>query len=44
LQAVALARYPDDMAWTTPAGITYLAFIASTLVVGLAAHPRKPLL
>lgn len=39
LQAVALARYPADMTWTSASGIIYLAFIASTLVVGLAADP-----
>lgn len=34
LQLVALARYPDDMSWNGAAGVGYVAFLASTLVVG----------
>jgi hypothetical protein len=36
LQAIALARYPDDMQWDEPAAWIYVAFIASTFV--LAAY------
>jgi len=34
LQLLALARYPGDMSWTGVAGIGYLAFLASALLVG----------
>jgi hypothetical protein len=36
LQAIALARYPDDMQWDEPAAWIYVAFIASTFI--LAAY------
>jgi hypothetical protein len=36
LQAIAVARYPDDMQWEEPAAWIYIAFIASTFV--LAAY------
>jgi hypothetical protein len=35
LQAIALARYPDDMHWTEPGAWIFLAFLASMLVVGV---------
>lgn len=36
LQAWALARFPGDMNWSSPGGIAYLVFLASTLGVGVA--------
>lgn len=36
LQAVALVRYPDDLAWSSPAGIVYLAFLTSAVIIGTA--------
>jgi hypothetical protein len=36
LQAIAVARYPEDMQWDEPAGWIFIAFIASTFV--LAAY------
>jgi hypothetical protein len=36
-QLVALARYPDRMAWGTPAAWLYLLFLASLLPIGLYA-------
>lgn len=35
LQVVALARFPADFAWGTPAAVLYLVFLASQLVVGI---------
>ncbi len=35
LQLIALARYPDLFAWTSPQGIIYLVFLADLLAVGV---------
>lgn len=35
LQTWALARYPGDMQWSSPDGVVYLVFLATTLVVGV---------
>lgn len=37
LQTWALARFPDDFSWTGLPGAAYLAFLVSTLVVGVTA-------
>jgi hypothetical protein len=37
LLAIALARYPGQFHWQSPAGIVYLAFLASMLLTGSAA-------
>jgi len=48
LQFIALARYPDRFAWSSAAGLIYVAFLVTLLVtggVGLArarARPGKP--
>ena len=48
LQLIALARYPDRFAWSSAAGLIYVAFLATMLVtggVGLArarAGPAAP--
>jgi hypothetical protein len=48
LQFIALARYPDRFAWSSTAGVIYVAFLGTMLVtggVGLArarARPVKP--
>jgi len=36
-QAIALARYPDQFAWGSAAGISYLIFLATMLLVGSVA-------
>lgn len=36
LELLALARYPDAVDWTRPGGWVYVAFLVSTLAVGLA--------
>lgn len=36
LQSVALARYPDEVAWSTTSGIFYAVFVASTIFIGAA--------
>lgn len=36
LQAIALIRYPDDLDWSSPTGIVYLAFLASAVAIGTA--------
>jgi hypothetical protein len=40
LQVIALARYPDQFAWGSAAGIIYLAFLATMLLVGSVALVR----
>jgi hypothetical protein len=35
LQAIALARFPDDIAWGLPQTWFYLLFLASLLLVGI---------
>ena len=40
LQAVALARFPDRMQWSTPSGVVYIAVLASMAVAGLVAVRR----
>lgn len=37
LQGWALARYPGDFSWTDGPGVIYLAFLVSTLAVGVTA-------
>jgi hypothetical protein len=34
LQAVALARYAEDMAWSSAAGIAFAVFVATALLIG----------
>jgi hypothetical protein len=40
LQVIALARYPDQFAWGSAAGIIYLIFLATMLLVGSVALAR----
>jgi hypothetical protein len=40
LQFAALARYPHRFAWQSPAGITYLIFLAAVLLIGAAGLTR----
>jgi hypothetical protein len=37
LLAIALARYPREFRWPSPAGIAYLAFLASMILTGSTA-------
>jgi hypothetical protein len=40
LQVIALARYPDQFAWGSAAGIIYPAFLVTMLLVGSVALAR----
>jgi hypothetical protein len=37
LQAIALARFPHQMRWSSPSGVVYVAVLASIALVGVAA-------
>ncbi|MBI5293431.1 MAG: hypothetical protein HY872_16265 [Chloroflexi bacterium] len=36
LQALGLARYPDDLVWSEPRGWLYLVFLAAVLLLGIS--------
>lgn len=42
LQAIAVARYPDQFRWGSAAGIIYLIILATILLTGLAGLARGP--
>jgi hypothetical protein len=41
LQAVALARFPDRMQWSSPSGVIYVGMLASMALAGVAAVRRR---
>ena len=42
LQAIALARFPHTLHWSSAQAIGYAVFLATTLAAGLGALTRRP--